>query len=256
MEVLKTLAADCLSPMSICLIVQTLGWLAIWGGYNRRGLTLFGVGTAILILGGLSGLTHEARRNLEYTFEPVSVENLDPQEANLIVVLGTGFNGDPALPANSQVSGAFLSRIVEGTRLFRALPNARMLISVAGKSDDQRKLRFLQGMTEVLRLDSERVSILTTAESTADEASETSKHFRDGHLLLVTSASHMKRAMRIFEDAGLNPTSAPTAYEFARVGTPEAADWRRWVPTADGVNSNHRWIYENAAMLWHWLGGK
>lgn len=255
MEILKLIVVYCLSPLSICLILQCIGWLSFWACRKRTGLTLLGMGSLVLMLGGLSELTYEAHRDLEYTFEPLAVETLDPHADGLIVVLGTGFNGDPAMPPNSQISGVFLSRIIEGVRLYRKLPNMQLVISVAGESSDHEKMKFRLGMIDLLQLAPERVSIFTTAKSTAGEALEICSRFQEGKLLLVTSASHMKRAKMIFEDAGLHPTPAATAYEFVRAGDTREATRRLWVPTADGISSNHRWLYENAAMIWHALGG-
>ena len=198
MDVLKSIAADCLSPLTISLILQCIGWLSVWTSRKRCGLILVGTGSLVLMVGGLSELTYEARRDLKYTFEPLVVETLDSNAAGLIVVLGTGFNGDPAMPPNSQISGVFLSRIIEGVRLYRKLPNMQLVISLAGESNDHEKMKFRKGMIDLLQLAPERVPILTTARSTSEEAIEISNRFQEGKLLLATSASHMKRAKMIF----------------------------------------------------------
>ena len=41
-----------------------------------------------------------------------------------IVVLGGGHVSDPSLPANSQINPAALARVVEGVRLYKAIPGA------------------------------------------------------------------------------------------------------------------------------------
>ncbi|MEZ6126142.1 MAG: hypothetical protein R3C49_23685 [Planctomycetaceae bacterium] len=117
MEAIKFLAAMLLSPIYISLIAQLSGWAIWYRTGSCRSLRLIAVGTCILLLGSLSGLTHEARRSQEYLYPPLNLNGnasmLDSSD-EVIVVLGTGFNGDPQLPANSQVSGAFLSRLLEG----------------------------------------------------------------------------------------------------------------------------------------------
>lgn len=255
MELIKAIIADCLSPMVICLLLQFIGWLAWWKQKKRLGLTLIAVGTLVLSIGGLSGLTHESRRAMEYSFTPVDTATVDSAQPSLIVVLGTGFNDDPNMPANSQVSGTFLSRIIEGVRIYRRSPNARLLISVAGEADEESKVAFLSGMVAMLRLDSDRVSLIATAESTADEAQLVADQFDSGQLFLVTSAGHMQRAMTVFVDAKLTPTAAPAAYQFARTGTSSQQGWRHWVPSTAGVNGNQQWMYEKVALLWHNVSG-
>ena len=255
MEEFKAIIADCLSPMIIALILQFIGWLVIWKQRKRSGLALIGLGTAVLSIGGLSGLTDQARRNMEYAFEPFDVTELNPGQPALIVVLGTGFNDDPQMPANSQVSGTFLSRILEGARIYRSSSNARLLISVAGVASEQSKQSFLASMRDLLQLEADRVGLITTAKSTADEAEAASEQLGENQLILVTSAAHMKRAVAIFTDAGLKPTAAPTAYQFVRAGTSNDSALRRWIPSTHGINGNHQWLYEYVALLWHSVRG-
>lgn len=255
MEVIKATIADCLSPMVICLLLQFIGWLVWWKQKKRLGPTLIAAGTLVLSIGGLSGLTHESRRAMEYSFTPVDTRTVDSAQSSLIVVLGTGFNDDSDMPANSQVSGTFLSRILEGVRIYRRSQNVRLLISVAGEADEESKVGFLSDMIALLELDADRVSLITTAESTADEAQLVAEQFDGGQLFLVTSAGHMKRAMIVFVDAQLNPIAAPSAYQFARAGTSSEKTWRHWVPSTAGVNGNQQWLYEKVALLWHNVSG-
>jgi uncharacterized SAM-binding protein YcdF (DUF218 family) len=107
----------------------------------------------------------------------------------------------------------------------------------------------------LLAIDAARVSLITNAESTADEAEEVQRRFGEHRVVLVTSAGHMSRAMAIFSDAGLSPIAAPTGYYFARHGSSGDAVWPRWIPTTDGIGANHQWLYENVAMLWHSASG-
>ena len=164
-------------------------------------------------------------------------------------------NDDPTMPANSQVSGVFLSRLLEGTRIYRNTPNSHLMVSVAGDASTQSKQRFLSSMLKLLAIDADRVTIIANAESTADEAEEVQQRNTENQVILVTSAAHMSRAMRIFSDAGLEPIAAPTGYHFARKGSAADAIWPRWIPSTQGIGANHQWLYENVAMLWHSVSG-
>ena len=257
METMKLVAATLLSPLLISLICQSLGWL-FW--YYRRksfwGLTLIGAGTCTLTLGSISGWTYESRRSREFIYSPLDVvAGLESGRPVLVAVLGTGFNSDPELPANSQVSGTFLSRLLEGVRIYRSNPQSRLLISIAGEAEAQPKDRFAQKMIALLKLDANRVSIATESESTSDEAEEVLRQHRGEQVVVVTSAGHMPRAMTIFRDSGIVPIAAPTGYGFTRSGSPDEKKWPRWVPSTEGIASNHQWLYEQIASLWHAMGG-
>ena len=257
METMKLVAATLLSPLLISLICQSVGWL-LW--YYRRksgwGLIFVAAGTCVLVLGSISGWTHESRRTREFVHSPLdATADIRLDSPVLIVVLGTGYNSDPELPANSQVSGTFLSRLLEGVRIYRSHPQSRLLISIAGNAGAESKRFFADEMIALLQINATRVDIATESKSTSDEAEEAIRHHRGEQVIVVTSAGHMVRAMTIFDDAGLSPIAAPTDYGFTRLGSPDDKIWPRWVPSAGGVAGNHQWLYEQVASLWHATGG-
>ncbi|XKH61820.1 YdcF family protein [Halomonas sediminis] len=63
----------------------------------------------------------------------------------------------------------------------------------------------------------------------------------DAQVLLVTSASHMPRAMRHFEVAGLAPVAAPTHFLANRT---EGFGLAYWIPSARELRKAERAIYE------------
>ena len=248
METFKAVVAALLSPLVIALLLQLAGWY-VRGRRRRLGTGLVFAGTVVLLLGSMSGWTYESRRAAEYQYSPLPLDQL-PAGKLAIVVLGTGFNPDPLLPANSQVGGAFLSRLLEGVRLWRARPDALLVVSIAGTAEEGDKRRFWQQMQLLLGLAAGEVALLTAAESTLDEAFLVRDVVRGRSVVLATSAGHMPRAMRIFADEGLSVTAAPTDFGMPRRGGPKDWRWPRWVPSADGVGSNHAWLYEAVAGIW------
>lgn len=251
METFKAVVATLLSPLVIALLLQLSGW-AVRRRLQRLGTGLVFTGTVVLLLGSMSGWTYEARRAAEYQYSPISVGQL-PVGNLAIVVLGTGFNPDSQLPANSQVGGTFLSRLLEGVRLWRARPDALLVVSVAGTADEGNKRRFWRQMQTLLGLEAARVTLITTAESTLDEAKSVRDVVAGSAVVLATSAGHMPRAMRIFGDEGLMVTAAPTDFGMPRRGGPKDYRWPRWLPSADGVGGNHAWLYEAVAGTWQSL---
>ena len=257
METFKLIVAGFLSPMLICLSVQVVGWLIYLRKRNRTSLQIIAAGTLILLIGGLSGITYESARAREHAYQPLYVtSSLDGNQPALIVVLGTGFNPDPELPPNSQVSSTFHARLLEGVRILRQHPHSRLLVSIAGEADAETKRSFFDQMIELLQLDPSRVSIMTEAESTADEADEVARQRESEQIVVVSSAGHMMRAMEIFADKGLEPVAAPSEFWFPRAGSQEDKTWPRWIPSTNGINSNHQWLYETAASLWHKISGR
>ena len=257
METFKLIVASFLSPMLICLSLQVVGWLIYLRRQSRVSLQIIATGTLVLIIGGLSGFTYENARAREHAYRPLNVTtSLDKDQPALIIVLGTGFNPDPELPPNSQVSSTFHARLLEGVRILRQHPNSQLLVSIAGEADAETKRGFFDQMIELLQLDPSRVSIMTAAESTADEADEAARQRTNDQIVVVSSAGHMMRAMEIFTDKGLEPVAAPCEFWFPRAGSPQDKIWPRWIPSTNGINSNHQWLYETAASIWHKISGR
>ena len=248
METFKAVVAGLLSPLLISLLLQLAGW-SLQRRRSGLGLGLVLAGTVVLLLGSLSGWTHELRRAAEHQYPPLDVQQL-PAGNLAIVVLGTGFNPDSQLPANSQVGGTFLARLLEGVRVWRARPDALLVVSIAGTAPDADKRRFWQQMQDLLSLNSAQVTLITTAESTRDEALLVHDAVAGRMVVLATSASHMPRAMRTLTDEGLLVTAAPTDYGMARAGSPRDQYWPLWLPTVNGIGSNHAWLYEKCAGIW------
>ena len=248
MEALKSFIAACLSPLVISLLLQIVGW-CLYRKRRRAAIIALLLGTSTLLLGSLSGWTYEQSRDSEFRYPPLQSGGI-PSGNIVIVVLGSGFNPDPQLPANSQVGGAFLSRLLEGVRLWRLRPDAELVISIAGTATDQQKSDFFDGMRSLLGLQSANVRLLTTAESTLDEALLVRDLAAGRTVLLATSAGHMPRAMRIFKSEGLMVVAAPTDYGFVRRGSPRDRWWPRWIPSAEGIGTNHGWLYEQVAGIW------
>lgn len=251
MESFKALVSSCLSPLVIAILLQIGGWLLV-RVRPGVGYRLVGAGTAVLVLGSFSGFTWEARRASEFQYPPVAASSLPPGPVQ-IVVLGTGFNPDSELPANSRVGGVFLSRLIEGLRVLRIRPQSQLIVSIAGEAPAVSKEQFWLEMQSLLDIPTEDTVLLTTAESTLDEAQLVKTLNNRQPIVLATSAGHMPRAVDIFAGEGLNVVPAPTDYGFVRAGSSEDSIWHRWIPSTDGVGSNHAFLYESVARIWQRL---
>jgi uncharacterized SAM-binding protein YcdF (DUF218 family) len=73
---------------------------------------------------------------------------------------------------------------------------------------------------------------------------------KDGitHIMLITHAWHMPRAMREFERAGFQVTPAPTAFT-----TRYRTDGLAYLPTASALQQSRIFIHEVIGMLWYRL---
>ncbi len=135
-----------------------------------------------------------------------------PKNINYIYVLGGGHHTDAKLPITSQVSETSVIRLTEGIRLYHQLDQkAKIIVSGYHGLHDltehavmQKKLAISLGVHE------EDIILYLGTKDTQEEAKAGKKLLANETFILVTSASHMTRALNFFTNEGLHPIPAPT----------------------------------------------
>jgi len=123
MFVLKKLVSRFFFPLSLVIVLLLLG---IFLKKRRRSIVLAGV--AILYLFSFVPFGYLILRPLESQYQPVSSSILN-KEVRWIVVLGGGSRDNKALTPEDRLGDASLKRLLEGVRLSRLLPQARLVLS-------------------------------------------------------------------------------------------------------------------------------
>lgn len=96
------------------------------------------------------------------------------------------------------------------------------------------------------------ILVLDKPKDTEEEASAIKAAIGDAPLLVVTSASHLPRAMIFFQHAGLHPLPAP-ANQMA-IDSP-LNPWERAIPSPLWLMHSDRVGYETLGRIWQWLKG-
>lgn len=94
----------------------------------------------------------------------------------------------------------------------RANPKAALLVSGYGGSDPVSSAELASIVAMEQGIPSERIQLFETARDTAEEAKLVAPIVKGHKSALVTSASHMPRAMSLFRAEGVEPVAAPTDY--------------------------------------------
>ena len=129
-----------------------------------------------------------------------------------IVILSGGQAEFPNTPPNSILNSVSIDRLVEGVRLYRQIPHAKLVLS-GGSSDA--KISEAVNLAQValwFDIPKEYITLETKSINTADEAKELKSIIGKEPFYLVTSAIHMPRAMALCKAQGLHPIAAPTDF--------------------------------------------
>ncbi|MBE0484488.1 MAG: YdcF family protein [Bacterioplanes sp.] len=258
-DLIKVMAAAWLMPLPFLLLLTGLGWVLLVLGWRRLGLAG--------VLAGLVGLAL-------VSWAPVADRLLSPFESqyaaltdhavvadlDYVVVLGGGWDSlAQDRPAGIRLSESSTARLFEGLRLVelaRVADNldAKLVVSGASRLDEPPIAWGYRDAAVGLGLPLSRLVVLDKPTDTGAEARAFAAWLRaqgvsdlaEVRLALVTSASHLPRAMRHFEQVGLRPVEAPTHF-MAFADNPAHLSY--WVPSASHLRKTERAWYEFLAGL-------
>jgi uncharacterized SAM-binding protein YcdF (DUF218 family) len=233
-------------PVGLGLVLIFLG-LALSAFRSRRRLGQVSIlAGAILLLVMSSSLPgYFMLHRLEEEAGPYcSPDALARNGVRNVVVLGGAVVTKDSSPADRHEDALF--RVMEGIRLFKGIRGSLLIISGGStplKSSDPEAMADLPLELGVPR----RALVLETrAWDTLDEARLFADKLGNSPFALVTSASHMARATKIFRDRGLNPIPCPC--NFKALETPPPHLWV--LPTAEGLVRSTSGMHEYLGRLW------
>lgn len=247
---LKKYIGGMMLPLPLLLLLTGLGLFLVWfTRFQKTGKTAITLGWLLILLLSLQPVADGLLKPIEDTYPTWRGE----QHAEYIVVLGGGYTWNPAWAPSSNLINNSLPRLNEGIRLWQANPGSKMIFTGARAltnpvSTGEAGAR----VAESLGVPRSEIIVLDTPKDTEEEAAAVKAAIGDAPFLLVTSASHLPRAMIFFQHAGLNPLPAP-ANQLA-IESP-LNPWEKAIPSPVWLMHSDRVGYETLGRVWQWLKG-
>ena len=166
-----------------------------------------------------------------------------------IVVLGGGHTSDSRMPANSQLYHPALARLVEAIRLYHSLPGSKLILSGGALYDPVPESEVLADVALALRVEKKNLILESLSRDTEEEAIVIQKMVGKDPFVLVTSASHMPRAMGLFRKLGMHPIPAPTDYGI-RESSWEGISPGMFFPGSTNLQNAEAAVYECLGLVW------
>jgi uncharacterized SAM-binding protein YcdF (DUF218 family) len=250
MFLMKKIISRFLFPVPLSLEFLVVGLFLLWFTRRQRaGKALVTCGTLLLV--GLSSnyTSNHLLRPLEHHYPPLVVAHggAGTLSVKYIAVLGGWADDDPDVPITSHISPDLMVRLIEGVRLHREIPGSKLILS--GGNDSA---TGMAKMAEALGVSAEDILPLSEPRDTEEESQQIAPIVGPQRFILVTSASHMPRAMGFFRKRGLQPIAAPTDYLAPR-HRPESDDF---VPDGYKLFKSQIAFYEYLGLAWETLRGK
>jgi uncharacterized SAM-binding protein YcdF (DUF218 family) len=222
------------------------GWLVRKLGCYRLGDNLMIMAIILLLLAAWAPVADNLLKPLESKYAALLAWPED-RDIVAVVVLGGGWRPNQPWSITGRLSESSGLRLMEGIRLWQQRPDVPLLVSGNGADSETTMAYGYAEAAESLGVPAERIVKLVSPKNTAEEAKAVQALLgRGAQVLLVTSASHMPRAMRYFELEGLAPVAAPTHYLSTQI---EGFGLAYWVPSAQELRKTERAIYEVLGLL-------
>lgn len=247
---LKKYVGGFMLPLPLLLLLIGIGLALVWfTRYQKSGKAIISLGWLVLLLLSLQPVADGLLRPIEDKYPTWRGE----QHVNYIVVLGGGYTWNPDWAPSSNLISNSLPRLNEAVRLWRANPGAKLIFTGApAQTNPVSTAEAGARVAETLGIPRSDIITLDTAKDTEEEAAAVKQAIGDTPFLLVTSASHLPRAMIFFRQQGLHPLPAP-ANQLA-IDSP-LNPWERVIPSPVWLMHSDRVGYETLGQIWQWLKG-
>ncbi|MFH1057629.1 MAG: YdcF family protein [Pseudomonadota bacterium] len=248
---LKKIISRLFFPVGLVLGLGLAGGLLAWRRpRSRAGPRLLMTAWLLLFLLAWPPVSHWLMASLEASAGPYAdPARLAALGVRQVVVLGGGVGQGELTPAD-RLNDASLKRLLEGVRLWRALPGARLIVSGGDFSQAVGVGRAMYDLARDLGVPEAALTLEEQSWDTADEARVLALQLGREPFALVTSAFHMRRSLAYFRAWGLHPVPAPA--DFRARGLPR--DHQAWLPNAGALWGAEVAFYEHLG--WWWLGLK
>jgi uncharacterized SAM-binding protein YcdF (DUF218 family) len=190
-------------------------------------------------------------RSLEQRYAPLVLASRPGaactlQKGMFIVVLGGGYSPDPRVDIVSHLAEETVVRLMGGVLLYKSAPGCKLILSGGppAQADGMGKVALALGVRE------QDIILEAKSHNTEQEALFIAPIVGKTPFVLVTSASHMPRAMALFRKRGMNPIAAPTDYLAKTRGGLLPEDI---YPSYYGLYEAERAVYESLGIAWEKL---
>jgi uncharacterized SAM-binding protein YcdF (DUF218 family) len=185
-------------------------------------------------------------------FHPL-LDAAEARGAQVVVVLGAGsrtFRASGSALNMMSWEGAF--RVLEGARLYRVLDHPTVIVSGGITSREKGSRPESEGMRDAivqLGVPLDHVLMESESKTTREEALIIRRMFADRTdqpIVIVTSPSHMRRSVAVFQSVGLNPVPSVSAYK-----SDHAFEDYRWLPNQGALLLSDIVFYDTAAWWYY-----
>ena len=251
---LKKIVSQFFMPVPVIAGLLLAGLILLWFTRFRRAAgAILAAETILFLIMGYGVFFNSILAGLERRYPPLDIQAARDAGIQWVVVLAGGHVSNESLPVTSQLLDETLVRLVEGIRIQRNLPGARLLVSGGRISDPRASASLMSDLARSLGIDPANIVLEDLSRDTYEEALFIRPMIGRQKFVLVTSAHHMPRSMALFRAQGMHPVAAPVGHriidrDYLSVGS--------FLPKAANLRNSEIVIHEILGILQAYLTGK
>jgi len=243
--IFKKIIGEVMSPLSIGMLLATIGLLSLYFSRYKQAKVLLSIAMVWMLLVSYGPVSDALMKPLESQYEALHITPLD---VNYVLVLGNAHFSSDKVPVNAQLNPVALMRLSEGLRHLNNMSEGTLVVSGYAGFVDSHSHAFIQKSVACsLGVSEADIVMFEDAVDTMAEAKAMKDLVGDAPFILVTSASHMPRAMMIFEKAGLHPYAAPTDFHY--FGQSNYLSY----PSVHSLQGTEIAFHEYYGLIWRWM---
>jgi uncharacterized SAM-binding protein YcdF (DUF218 family) len=212
MFALKQFVGAWLMPLPVAVLLLIAAVLCRALTWRRTATTLWVTAVCVAALSTLGCVGNGVLWLLEARYAAVTDVSRIPQSLEYVVVLGSGYRPRDGIPVTAALDATAVVRIAEGVRLFRQLPDASLILSGGSVGDHPPSAEGYRTLAAAWGVPLQSIVLMDDVVDTAAEIRSLRDRVGDSTVLLVTSASHMPRALEYCSRYGVRALAAPTGH--------------------------------------------
>ena len=205
---LKKFITFFVEPLGMVLTLLAIGLYFLYVKKYRFAKVVLSNGFFLLFLFSYPPFANFLVQNLENQYSKFDYKT----EVKYIHVLGNRHNTDPSQPISSQISNAGTKRVLEGVIIHKNMPDSKIIFTGYAGDTNTTTAVMNAKLAHALGVEYKEMIINGEPVDTKEEALFTKSLVGDAPFVLVTSATHMPRAVMLFRALGMHPIPAPTNY--------------------------------------------
>jgi len=237
---LKKLISFFILPKGMFLTFFTIGIILLFLNKQKKAKIFLGLSFSLFFTLGYPPLANTLTSNIKNKYQKYDYA----YQAKYIHVLGAGHNDDFSQPLSSMIGGSGLKRILEGIIIHNKIKGSKIVFTGFAGNTSVTTADMNARLSIALGINKNEMIIGGGPKDTHEEALFMKSIVGDKPFILVTSASHMPRAMILFEGLGLNPIPAPTDFHKNKFSGYFV------LPSFNAFSKSHTAMYEYIGTLW------